>query len=93
MKNDAEKLTTLDDVERTLKNLEHWFGPYPFYKDGYQIVDAPHLGMEHQSAIALKRAPARQRAWPSRGWRRTSRICPKRRCTTNSAAPCRTAKS
>jgi aminopeptidase N len=40
------------DVERTLKNLEYWFGPYPFYEDGYQIVDAPHLGMEHQSAIA-----------------------------------------
>jgi aminopeptidase N len=35
-----------------LKNLEFWFGPYPFYEDGYQIVDAPHLGMEHQSAIA-----------------------------------------
>jgi aminopeptidase N len=40
------------DVERTMKNLEYWFGPYPFYADGYQIVDAPHLGMEHQSAIA-----------------------------------------
>ena len=41
-----------NDVERTLKNLEYWFGPYPFYEDGYKIVDAPHLGMEHQSAIA-----------------------------------------
>ena len=40
------------EVQRTLKNLEYWFGPYPFYQDGYKIVDAPHLGMEHQSAIA-----------------------------------------
>jgi aminopeptidase N len=41
-----------DNVLRTLKNLEYWFGPYPFYEDGYKIVDAPHLGMEHQSAVA-----------------------------------------
>ncbi len=40
------------EVQRMLKSLEFWFGPYPFYKDGYKIVDAPHLGMEHQSAIA-----------------------------------------
>lgn len=32
--------------------FEDWFGPYPFYKDGYKLVDAPYLGMEHQSAIA-----------------------------------------
>jgi len=40
------------DVERMLKAFEYWMGPYPFYEDGYKIVDAPHLGMEHQSAIA-----------------------------------------
>jgi len=32
--------------------FEHWFGPYPWYKDGYKLVEAPHLGMEHQSAVA-----------------------------------------
>lgn len=32
--------------------FEYWFGPYPFYKDGYKLVEAPFLGMEHQSAIA-----------------------------------------
>ncbi len=32
--------------------FEHWFGPYPFYEDGYKLVEAPFLGMEHQSAIA-----------------------------------------
>lgn len=32
--------------------FEHWFGPYPFYEDGYKLVESPHLGMEHQSAVA-----------------------------------------
>lgn len=40
------------DAIRTLQALEFWFGPYPFYEDGYKLVEAPHLGMEHQSAIA-----------------------------------------
>lgn len=35
-----------------LKAFEHWFGPYPFYEDGYKLVETPHLGMEHQSATA-----------------------------------------
>lgn len=35
-----------------LKCFEEWFGPYPFYEDGYKLVEAPHLGMEHQSAVA-----------------------------------------
>ena len=39
-------------VRSMLKCLEHWFGPYPFYEDGYKLVEAPHLGMEHQSDIA-----------------------------------------
>ncbi|MFD2554906.1 M1 family metallopeptidase [Sphingobacterium tabacisoli] len=40
------------NVHETLQAFEHWFGPYPFYKDGYKIVETAHLGMEHQSAIA-----------------------------------------
>ena len=32
--------------------FENWFGPYPWYTDGYKLVEAPHLGMEHQSAVA-----------------------------------------
>ncbi len=28
------------------------FGPYPFKRDSYKLVDAPFLGMEHQSAVA-----------------------------------------
>jgi aminopeptidase N len=34
-----------------LAAFEHWFGPYPFYEDGYKLVEAPYLGMEHQSSI------------------------------------------
>lgn len=39
-------------VKPMLACFEKWFGPYPWYKDGYQLVETPHLGMEHQSAIA-----------------------------------------
>ncbi|WP_242675035.1 M1 family metallopeptidase [Niastella populi] len=39
-------------VAPMLKCFEYWFGPYPFYEDGYKLVEAPHLGMEHQSAVA-----------------------------------------
>lgn len=40
------------DVPRMLKAFEYWFGHYPFYEDGYKLVESPHLGMEHQSAVA-----------------------------------------
>lgn len=36
----------------TLLAFEKWFGPYPFYEDGFKLVEAPYLGMEHQSNIA-----------------------------------------
>ncbi len=39
------------DAPRMLKAFEHWFGPYPFYEDSYKIVQAPYLGMEHQSSV------------------------------------------
>lgn len=39
------------DAIRTLEAFEHWFGPYPFYEDGYKLVQAPYLGMEHQSSV------------------------------------------
>jgi aminopeptidase N len=38
-------------VPRMLKAFEHWFGPYPFYEDSYKLVEAPYIGMEHQSSI------------------------------------------
>jgi aminopeptidase N len=39
------------DAPRMLQAFEHWFGPYPFYEDGYKLVEVPYLGMEHQSAV------------------------------------------
>jgi len=39
-------------VKPMLACFEKWFGPYPWYRDGYQLVETPHLGMEHQSAVA-----------------------------------------
>ncbi len=39
-------------VKQMLRAFEYWFGPYPFYEDSYKLVEAPHLGMEHQSAVA-----------------------------------------
>ncbi|MEP0214693.1 MAG: M1 family metallopeptidase [Cellulophaga sp.] len=39
------------DAPKMMKAFEHWFGPYPFYEDGYKLVEAPYLGMEHQSSV------------------------------------------
>lgn len=39
-------------VKSTLKSYEYWFGPFPFYKDGYKLIETPYAGMEHQGAIA-----------------------------------------
>jgi aminopeptidase N len=39
-------------VQDVLRAFEHYFGPYPFWRDGYKLVETPYLGMEHQSAIA-----------------------------------------
>ncbi|WKV11014.1 M1 family metallopeptidase [Marivirga harenae] len=39
------------EVPRMLKAFEYWFGPYPFYEDSYKLVEAPYLGMEHQSSV------------------------------------------
>ncbi len=39
-------------VQPMLQSFEKHFGPYPFPKDGYALVETSYLGMEHQSAIA-----------------------------------------
>lgn len=39
-------------VEDVIGTFEFVFGPYPFYEDGFGIVETPYLGMEHQGAIA-----------------------------------------
>ncbi len=47
--NDAKK--HFQQVPKMLKAFEYWFGPYPFYEDGYKLVEVPYLGMEHQSSV------------------------------------------
>jgi aminopeptidase N len=49
-----DNLAKANDVPRMLKAFEHWFGPYPFYEDSYKLVEAPYLGMEHQSSYVRK---------------------------------------
>lgn len=47
----AKAKTHFKDATRMLKAFEYWFGPYPFYEDSYKLVEAPYLGMEHQSSV------------------------------------------
>lgn len=44
------------EAPRMLEAFEHWFGPYPFYADGYKLVEVPYLGMEHQSSVTYGNA-------------------------------------
>jgi aminopeptidase N len=39
-------------VNGMLDAFTHYFGPYPFEKDGYKLIEVPYAGMEHQSAVA-----------------------------------------
>ncbi|TXE10658.1 M1 family metallopeptidase [Gelidibacter salicanalis] len=43
--------THFKDAPRMMEAFEHWFGPYPFYEDGFKLVEVPYLGMEHQSSV------------------------------------------
>lgn len=47
----AKAKVQFKDAKRTIEALEHWFGPYPFYEDSFKLVEAPYLGMEHQSSV------------------------------------------
>lgn len=40
------------EVNNMLHAFEHWFGPYPFYEDGYKLIETSNTGMEHQSAVS-----------------------------------------
>lgn len=44
--------THFEQVKRMLACYEERFGKYPFWKDGYALVETPYWGMEHQSAVA-----------------------------------------
>ncbi len=44
--------THFKQVHEILACFEQYFGKYPFWNDGYALVETPYLGMEHQGAIA-----------------------------------------
>lgn len=50
--NEAKARKQWSVTKEMLRCYEYWLGPYPFYEDGYKLVEAPYLGMEHQSAVA-----------------------------------------
>ncbi len=39
-------------VKTMLSCFEKYFGKYPFYRDGYKLIESSHNGMEHQTAVA-----------------------------------------
>ncbi len=43
---------TFAQVKTMMDAYYYYFGPYPFVRDGYKLVECPHTGMEHQSAVA-----------------------------------------
>ena len=50
--NEEKAKKHFEQVKSMMAAFEDWMGSYPFYEDGYKLVETPHLGMEHQSAIA-----------------------------------------
>jgi len=43
--------TQFAQAKGMLEAYQHYFGEYPFAKDGYKLIEAPYSGMEHQSAV------------------------------------------
>lgn len=41
-----------EQVKGMLECLEYYLGEFPFWNDGYTLVETPYWGMEHQSCIA-----------------------------------------
>lgn len=50
--NAAKAKAHFAQVKPMLHCYEKYLGKYPFWEDGYKLVETPYLGMEHQSAIA-----------------------------------------
>lgn len=52
VENEAAARRQWTQTRGMMRCFEEWFGPYPWYEDGFKMIEAPHLGMEHQSAVA-----------------------------------------
>ena len=50
--NEAKAKKQFAQVKPMLACYEKYLGKYPFWNDGYALVETPYLGMEHQSGIA-----------------------------------------
>ena len=50
--NEDKARKQFEQVKPMLRCFEEYFGPYPFFNDGYALIETPYLGMEHQSGIA-----------------------------------------
>lgn len=50
--NETKARKHFQQVHEVLSCFEQYFGKYPFWEDGYALVETPYLGMEHQGAIA-----------------------------------------
>jgi len=50
--NEEKAKKHFEQVKPMMGCFEKYFGKYPFWEDGYALVETPYLGMEHQSAIA-----------------------------------------
>ena len=50
--NEEKAKTHFEQVKPMMECFESFLGKYPFWDDGYALVETPYLGMEHQSAIA-----------------------------------------
>ncbi|MEI7664322.1 MAG: M1 family aminopeptidase, partial [Bacteroidota bacterium] len=48
----AIALEHFQQVKEILRTFEEYYGEYPWYKDGFKLVESPYAGMEHQTAIA-----------------------------------------
>ena len=51
-KNEEKARKHFEEVKPMMDCFESKFGKYPFWEDGYKLVETPYLGMEHQSAVA-----------------------------------------
>lgn len=51
-KNEDKARKQFEEVKPMMECFQRKFGKYPFFEDGYKLVETPYLGMEHQSAVA-----------------------------------------
>lgn len=51
-KNEDKARKHFEEVKPMMDCFQSKFGKYPFFEDGYKLVETPYLGMEHQSAVA-----------------------------------------